>query len=142
MEYAALLALHDHPILWEYSLDFTHDTATARFAKFVEELSAALGTSLRSETGSYIQDASFHSQVFLPLSDDHCAVVRFSNFGDMVAVDDEEPIPDTTIKQVTELLAKHDYTWVPAAVLHAPYTGVNPGVTGISSWWIRYFDYV
>jgi hypothetical protein len=142
MDYLELLWRHDHPTHWEYPPGFDYRAATERFARFVEELSAKLGVAPRVETGVHIQDASFHSQVFLPLPGGRFALIRFSNFGDMATVSDDEPVPDSTMAEVLELLAKHGYVYVPAAVLAGTYTGSNPGVTGIDTWWIRYFDWV
>ncbi len=142
MDYAQLLAKHDHPTHWEYPPGFDYEAATARFGKFVAALSAALGEPMTSETGVHIQDASFHSQVFLPLSGGRQGLIRFSNFSDMATVGDGEPVPEPTMAVVLELLARHGYIYVPAALLDTDYTGSNPGVTGIRSWWIRYFDYV
>jgi len=107
-----------------------------------QPLAATLGVAPRAETGVHIQDASFHSQMFLPLPGDRHALIRFSNFGDMATVSDDEPVPEPTMAVVRELLARHGHVYVPAAVLAQPYTGSNPGVTGIDTWWIRYFDWV
>mgnify|MGYP001035425781 CR=1 FL=1 len=142
MDYAQLLAQHDHPIYWECPPGFDHEAAIARFARFLAALSAVLGESIPSETGCHIQDASFHSQAFLPLASGQRGLIRFSDFGDMATICDDVPIPEPTMKAVLEQLARHGYVYVPATVLHAPYTGGNPGVTGISSWWIRFFDWV
>jgi hypothetical protein len=142
MDYLDLLRRHDHSTQWEYPPGFDYLAATGRFARFVEELCAKLGVALRSETGARIQDASFHSQVFLPLPGDQHALIRFSNFGDMAAISDDEPVAEPTMAAVVGLLAKHGYVYVPANVLAQPYTGSNPGVTGIDTWWIRYFDWV
>jgi hypothetical protein len=142
MDYSELLRRHDHPTHWEYPPGFDHASATARFARLVDDLSAALTVAPRVETGSNIQDASFHSQIYLPLADGRFALVRFSNFGDMVAVSDNEPVPERTMRVFQDLFARHGYVYVPATVLAEPYTGGNPGVTGIDSWWIRYFDWV
>jgi hypothetical protein len=40
------------------------------------------------------------------------------------------------------LFEQHGYVYMPATILEQPYTGNNPGVTGIPNWWIRYFDWV
>ncbi|MFO0796667.1 MAG: hypothetical protein U0804_04265 [Gemmataceae bacterium] len=142
MDYASLLAQHDHPTHWEYPPGFDYAAATARFGRFMADLSAALGQPVPSETGSYIQDASFHSQASLPLPDGRQATIRFSNFGDMVTVDNNDLVPEPVMAVVLELFIRHGYTYIPAAVLDADYTGSNPGVTGIQTWWIRYFDWV
>jgi hypothetical protein len=153
MDYTKLLQQHDDAKNWEYPLGFDYHAATTRFAKCAEALSTALGIPGKSETGSAIQDASFHSQIFVPLTDERYAMVRFSNFGDMVSVGtcyfgemapdrNDEPIPAAVLNTIVEVLEKEGYVYVPPEVLMQPYTGKNPGVTGIRDWWIRYFDWV
>lgn len=80
MDYAGLLTQHDHPTAWEYPPGFDHKAAIARFTRFVADMSAALGQRVSSETGDHIQDASFHSQAFLPLAGGVQGLIRFSNF--------------------------------------------------------------
>ena len=153
MDYMDLLQRHDDPKHWEYPPGFDDIAASARFDKCADALSIAIGSPLRSETGSAIQDASFHSQIFASVGDDRYAMIRFSNFGDMVSVgtcyfgemapdDADEPIPPTMLKTIVAVLEKEGYVYVPPEVLMQRYTGKNPGVTGIRDWWIRYFDWV
>jgi hypothetical protein len=142
VEYLNLLRQHDDPRRWEYPTGFDYDAATRRFAKFTEALSALLKVTLKSESGSYIQDASFHSQIYVPLDSERYTLIRFSNFGNMATVSEDEPVSEELMRAIVELLEKHGYVYVPAAVLDQPYTGENPGVTGIRTWWIRYFDWV
>ncbi len=93
MDYAQLLATYDHPTHWEYPPGFDYMAATARFSEFLTALSAALGEPVTFESGVHIQDASFHSQIFLPLPNGRQGLIRFSNFGDMATVGDCEPLP-------------------------------------------------
>jgi len=142
MDYLELFRRHDHPTRCESPPGFDYAAASSRFATFAKELSAKLVLNLRTETGSDIQDASFHSQIYLPTSNDWHALLRFSNFGEMATVTEDEPAPPATLAAVIELLAKHGYVYIPVEMLHRPYDGKNLGVTGIDSWWIRYFDWV
>ncbi len=142
MDYQELLRRHDHPTRWEYPPDCDHRQAADRFARFLNDLDTALGAAQRSETGSHIQDASFHSQIYLSLPEGRFALIRFSNFGDMVTVSEDDPVPEQMWQLLHQLFTQHGYVYVPAAVLGTPYTGTNPGVTGIDTWWIRYFDWV
>jgi hypothetical protein len=142
MDFLKLLRQHDDPIRWERPPGFDAGVAAERFARFVEDLSARLSVAVRSEAGVFVQDASFHSQAFLPLPGGPPAQIRFSNFGDMASVSEDERVPEPTMAAVVELLARHGYVYVPAEVLDQPYTGNNAGVTGIKTWWIRYFDWV
>lgn len=142
VDYLDLLRQHDDPRRWEYPVGFDYDAATRRFAEFSNALAASLNVPLKSESGSYIQDASFHSQIYVPLDSGRNTLIRFSNFGDMAAVSEDGPVPKEMMRGIIELLEKHGYVYIPARVLDQPYTGANPGVTGIRNWWIRYFDWV
>jgi hypothetical protein len=142
MDYLQLLRENDDPTQWEYPRDFDYHLATTEFAKFADELSMAQGVALKTETGVIIQDNSFHSQICIPLPGDRSAVNRFSNFGKMVTVSEDESVPKEMLSTMKELFSRHGYVYVPASILDQPYTGRNPGVTGIRTWWIRYFDWV
>jgi hypothetical protein len=145
MDFTELLQRHDDPKHCEHPPGFDYKMAERRFAKFAEALSSALGVPLKSETGAKIQDASFHSQIYLPLGEERYALIRFSNFGDMATVgtvSEDESVPAALMKTVVELLEKHGYVYVPASVLDRPYTGRIPGELGIGTWWIRYFDWL
>jgi hypothetical protein len=135
-----MLKHYDDPDHWEYPSDFYYDQEIARYHTFVAQLCAALRMDLRSETGNLIQDASFHSQLFLPGKEGKPVALRFSNFGQMVSVYEEENVADI-LPTVKEILAK-DYVYVPPRLLKRPYNGKNRVVTDIATWWQRYFDWV
>jgi hypothetical protein len=105
MDYTRLLLQHDDPTRWEYPPDFDYVAAAAKFAQFIAALAGELGIILKAETGSHIQDASFHSQVYLPLPGDKYVLIRFSNFGDMATGSDDEPVPEALTELVAKLLA-------------------------------------
>jgi len=107
VEYLDLLRRHDHPRSWEYPTGFDYDTATRRFGKFTEALSALLKLALKSESGSHIQDASFHSRIYVPLDSERYTLIRFSNFGDMATVSEDEPVPEELMRAIVELLEEH-----------------------------------
>jgi hypothetical protein len=142
MDYQQLLREYDDSTHWEYPPSFDYRAATIRFKKFADELSATLGVPLTTETGSYIQDASFHSQLLVPLAGGRNTLIRFSNFGNMVTISEDEPAPEEMLSTIKRLFDRYGYVYVPASVLEQPYRGSNPGVTGIDTWWIRYFDWV
>jgi hypothetical protein len=133
----AFLQQHDDPVRWEYPEGFDYSAAVSRFREFVAKINRVLGTRFKTETESHIQDASFHSQVDLG-----GVWLRFSNFGDMVAVTDDSFADPDTLRIVRAHLSDHCYRFMPNSVLDQPYTGSNLGVTGIDTWWIRYFDWV
>ena len=118
--------------------NFDYNEAIRRFRRVVAELERQLGKTLEVQTESHIQDASFHSQVCLPGG----GIMRFSNFGDMISVVDEESANGDALDVAKRIVQEHGYAYIPEEVLQAPYTGENPGVTGIRDWWIRYFDWV
>jgi hypothetical protein len=133
----ALFHKYDDPIQWEYPIGFDYNTAVSRFRHFAAQLDTLTAVPHKIETGSLIQDASFHSQIDLG-----AGWLRFSNFGNMVSITPDHQINDITISLVAKLCQENEYLFVPTEVAETPYTGKNPGVTGISSWWIRYFDWV
>ena len=136
-EALALFRKHDDPVRWECPRDFERHRAIARFRGFAAALDAAAGSAHDIETGSQIQDASFHSQIALG-----SGWLRFSNFGDMVSITPDYELDDATLALVSSLCHEKGYCFVPTAFGELPYDGTNPGVTGIRDWWIRYFDWV
>ncbi|MFG0285341.1 MAG: hypothetical protein ACF8R7_13055 [Phycisphaerales bacterium JB039] len=141
-DYLELLRRHDDPVLWEYPEGFDHTRAVLRFRRFAEHLESRWEKPIRTETEIEIQDASFHSQIFVSVSHGGRVVIRFSNFGDMATFEEEAAVPDDLRETLLSLFEHHGYVYVPYDVLTEPYTGSNPGVTGIRDWWIRYFDWV
>lgn len=142
MDYLQFLIKNDDPTYWEHPPNFDYRASLVKFECFAKDLSQLIDTPLKSESGTNIQDASFHSQIYLPLPDGHHALIRFSNFGNMTTISEDEPLPEDTLNRLKALFDKHGYIYVPATVLDQPYSGCNPGVRGIDTWWIRYFDWV
>src|ERR1700722_9270821 len=85
VDYQKLFERLDDPVRWEYPLEFDYQDAVRRFRAFTDELEKTLGIPLVAETESLIQDASFHSQILVDN-----AWVRFSNFGNLVAISNED----------------------------------------------------
>ncbi len=142
MDYSRLFRQHDHPTHTEAPPGFDYKETSKRFQKFLNDLSTKLKMTLPSETGYLIQDASFHSEVTLPLPNKRHAFIRFSNFGNMVTVGNVNFLSERMTVAVLELFEIHGYIYVPESELAAEYTGSNPGVSGIRNWWIRYFDWI
>jgi len=141
MDYRALLNQHDDPVHWEWPPHFDYEAAEREFHALVASLETRLAMKLVSESGSHIQDASFRGQVAIPQGDEQ-AMLRCSNFGRMAAIANQEILPEPAKLSVLSVLAEHGYVFVPEVELSQPYTGKNPGVTGIDTWWVRYFDWV
>lgn len=131
------LERYDNPDHWERPPDFDWQTESRDFAAFVLGLEAGLGRRFEVETGSRIQDASFHSEIVLP-----GGRLRFSNFGRMIAVTPDSEIPEDVMAAIRELAAGRGYTLVPTADLETPYPRGDGTQLGIRTWWIRYFDYL
>jgi len=138
MDYQALLHRHDHPTHVESPPKFDWRKARRCVEKCVAKLVAVLGVDLVPDWDS--QDASFCCELWLPLESGAMALIRFSSFGDMVTVAEDNPVPNSVLGQAQQVFAQHGFVYVPAAVLDTPYTGCAPGT--IATWWIRYFDYL
>lgn len=147
MDYMDLLRRHDDPTHWDLPDNFDYESARARVEKFAAALASAFGflrrlgsgQHLELETGSLIQDASFHSQILIPIPQPG---IRFSNFGDMVSVWDEKSVSPELLQTIRNLCDQLGYVYVPEDILKQPYTGSNPGVSGIPDWWTRYFNWL
>ncbi|HBE71074.1 MAG TPA: hypothetical protein DDW52_23250 [Planctomycetaceae bacterium] len=136
------LETNDDPERWEYPLGFDYQAEQRRFHEFAAAFSAAFSITSKIETGACIQDASFHSQLIFSVGLARSHSLRFSNFGSFVTVNDDEDVPNKMLSTILKLADQFGYIYIPYRYLDADYTGSNPGVTGIDSWWVRYFDYV
>ena len=128
---------YNDPRRWEYPEKYDYLGAISQFSRFVKALDVATGHPHKVETGSHIQDASFHSEVYI-----NTGWLRFSNFGNMVSITPDHEVDSATVTTILRLCQEMGYTFIPTEFTELPYTGTNPGVTGIRNWWIRYFDYV
>jgi hypothetical protein len=142
MDYLAILRQHDDQVHWEYPPNLDYAGAVTKFKRFATSLAEALRAPLRTETESYIQDASFHSQIFVPLPDGGFTLIRFSNFGDMVTIGEDQPVPENVREIVLNLFEKFGYVYIPADVLEQAYTARDPKISCIRTWWIRFFDWL
>ncbi|MEZ5384873.1 MAG: hypothetical protein R3F13_05105 [Prosthecobacter sp.] len=142
-DYLQLFQEYDHAWRCEFPPSFDLIAAEERFTLLAKELVTAYpGT--KFETGSTIQDASFHGQVFLAF-EGLTILIRASNFGRFITFFDEEDhmlLPDETRCCLLELFIKHRYRFVPPEVLSMPYTGKCKGVSGFRDWGYRYFEYI
>jgi hypothetical protein len=142
-DYLPLLRAHDDADHAEAPRGFDRREAERRFVRLAEEMVAAFPEST-FETGSAIQDASFHGEVRLVLGRgcrEH-ALVRASNFGSFVAIEDEGRSLGREERQwLLVLFEAHGYTFIPEKVLTQPYDGDHPDLTG-RDWWERYFEWL
>lgn len=125
----------------EHPKGFDHYQAQQRFRAVVAAL-AELGIAGEAETGENIQDASFHSQLFIPDLLHKQTVIRFSNFGDLVAMTDDELMDPAQVQAIKSTLVTHGYVYVPYAMTLGAYRGHYYSVSEIcQSWWDRFFDW-
>ncbi|MEO6049076.1 MAG: hypothetical protein ABIQ57_16445 [Candidatus Kapaibacterium sp.] len=136
-EYLALFAKYDDPVGTEHPVGFDRVNAIARFNEFAGELSHRAHAEYVTETGFYIQDASFHSEIHLP-----GGRLLFSCFGEMIAFSIDHEIPSQLVELVRDLAREHGYILVPTGILETPCTSANPALRGLCTWWERFFDYL
>ncbi len=151
-DYQALLEKYDEPdpahaesplpIGDFYERQSYADSCHMRRQAFLADLGKALGKPLEAEGA---QDASFSRGVILPADDRGEGYfpdveLRFSNFGELAAVAEEESTSSEILELVRSLLAHHGFTYIPLWILRKPYTGKNPAIKG--TWWYRYFEYI
>ncbi|TWT94833.1 hypothetical protein Pla108_36840 [Botrimarina colliarenosi] len=108
------------------------------------ELEAVTGRRLAFEGGIHNQDASF--SVTIRLSETpyknltYVCDLRFSNFGEMVAVTDENYEATTECSDIFEIARRHRFVPIRRELLDRPYDGVNGDA--FDTWWIRFFDWL
>jgi hypothetical protein len=133
----SLLEQHDDANHWERPSNFDWPKESADFSSFLRELESKVGRNFEYETGSRIQDASFHSQIVLP-----GGLLRFSNFGRMIAFTPDNEVPAEIRLVIGQLANARGYTLVPTTDLEQPYPRGGGTRLTIGTWWIRYFDYL
>ena len=145
-QYIGILEKHDDPIRWEDPEGFDYEKEQRGFFKAKDRIQQILRRKLEFKTGSWIQDASYHSHLVLDKdcikNESESAQVRFSNFGKLIAFANEDSINERIKIDIIQHLNELGYTYIPEDILFQPYTGKNRGVTGIDNWWVRYFDFV
>ena len=141
MNYEELLRQHDDTVNWEWPPNFDFEAAERDFYALVAALEEQLGIKLEAVSGVHVQDASFRGQVEIRQHAE-TALLRCSNFGQMASIANEDALPPSIVSTVKSVLVGHGYVFVPESELARTYTGTNPGVTGIATWWARYFDWI
>jgi hypothetical protein len=126
---------NDDPQNWEFPVDFD-DQAFDRFEEFYKAFERRTGLQLPHT--SDFQDTSFHS--IINLDGNHW--LRFSNFGNLISINADESVNKELLKTIKTLAKEHGYIYIPSRYTDLPYDGKNPGVSGIKTWWARYFDWV
>lgn len=108
------------------------------------ELEVALGRRMKFEGGIYNQDASFSIAIRLTETPGqgvtHVCDLRFSNFGSLIAVTDEDYERSPECMKVFEIAEQHGFTSVHHEILDRDYDGING--SAFATWWIRFFDWL
>lgn len=133
-----LLEAADRQGQWEQPDGFDRRAAIQRFSRFLADVEQRLGRRLLAETGSMLQDCSFHAEVSLD-----GGLLRFNNFGNLAAFTSDHTVSAAILDIVAELLSQHGYTFlVRTAELEEPYPPFPRSSPGGWTWWIRFFDYL
>jgi len=144
MSTADLLAKLDLKGAYEFPPKFDQEDLEARAAIVHRELEQVLGRSFVFEGGIHNQDASFSVAIRLIETPGdrfaHVCDLRFSNYGDMVAVTDEDYDGSPECLRVFEIARKHGFTPIEHEILDRDYDGINGDA--FPTWWIRYFDWI
>jgi hypothetical protein len=125
---------------------FDYREARKRFLAFVPALNAALGVACEVTPEDRVQDCSFHGEIVLPSEvvidwdPTILTALRFSNFGNFVAVVSEVNVRRNQLPLIGSTLAEYGYVYVPDEVLEEPYDGDM--APDIRSWHVRFFDYL
>ncbi len=137
-DYLQLLKSHDDAEYVESPPGFDYDVAEAQFSVMANEVVSAFPGS-RFETGTEIQDASFHGQIYVAL-EGRIALVRVSNFGNFVTfVDDDACLTSAAADRLLNVFAAHGYTFIPRDVLATQYDGTCNDAFGFRTRACRFF---
>ena len=132
--YLAYLRDQDDPMRWVAPRMFDRCAELRRFQRFVDGLEARLGRKLDYELGSGIDEGAFHGEVFFA-----GAVIRFSNFGRMIAIVSGEVLSTQVRLLIDQVADEQGYIVIPASLLSLPYSGSNGLVSSDETWGSRYF---
>ncbi|MHB9089338.1 MAG: hypothetical protein ACYC5A_08985, partial [Thermoleophilia bacterium] len=142
-----LLLLHDEDQAWEFPSHFDADDMEKRARKVHSELCSHFGK-LEFEDWIDNQDASFGlAIIFKPYEKKTSSimqqpVIRFSNFGNFATFTLEELLPENARRIIIDSLNHNGFIFIDAEEIDEPYDGVMAPNESISTWWIRYFDWL
>ncbi|MGZ3236381.1 MAG: hypothetical protein ACXWIN_00220 [Burkholderiaceae bacterium] len=142
-----LLLLHDEDQAWEYPNQFDAENMEKRAREVYSELCGHFGE-LKFEDWIFNQDASFGlAIIFKPYEKKtgtilQQPVVRFSNFGNLATFTCEDLLPENARRVIVNSLSQNGFVFVDSEEIDEPYDGVMAPNESISTWWIRYFDWL
>jgi hypothetical protein len=140
MDDVALIALMerlDNGGFREWPHSFDHGAAMTRFLEVARllqaELSCYFEPGAQTQVDTHVEDAGFHAEVELIPGGKR---LRFSNFGDLVAMHEDEEAPKEILAKAIAVIETRGYIYVPFRLLQRPYPD---GL--VEDWWTRHFDY-
>ncbi len=147
-EYMGILRQHDQSQDPEFPDGFVkqgvYQECVCKFNCFKRSLGNVMQRELYATPQEHMQDCSFHAELHLPAEvlidpkENWLYCLRFSNFGQMVELSDEESVKEGTRKLIATCLDEHGYILIPTGLLRQPYDGK---FRFIKTWHVRYFDY-
>lgn len=143
----AILMSLDERGQYEFPARFDAEEAERVARKLNEDL-AQRGINTRFEDWIHNQDASFGLAIVLisasreTLRGNIEPTIRISNFGKMAAITFEDQLSTETLEIVKDAIIANGYTCMNENELDEAYDGVNAPDQALSTWWIRYFDWI
>jgi hypothetical protein len=147
LEWIAYLVEVDDAHNAEHPVGFKSSLAEQKFSGLVDGLNKHYRINLAIHSGKSIQDSSFHAESSIPaewlIEHGYILKLRASNFGNLLAVvDDDGMIKTDYLNVIRQLAQEMHYRFVPTCVLLETYTGTNKGIEGFQNWMHRYFDWL
>lgn len=142
-----LLLQYDEDQAWEFPSSFDANEIERRARKVYAELCERFGN-LEFEDWIHNQDASFGlAIIFKPFEIVNSfavqqPVIRFSNFGNLATFTYEEQLPKNARQAIVESLSRHGFIYVDSEELAESYDGIMSPNEAVSTWWIRFFDWL
>ena len=141
-----LLKAADHPWELEQPPDWDPLAATERFLRLSGDVNRIVGAECEVELWPMIKHATFHGEIVLPaaaLQREGYAVVRVSNFGDLVAVlNDDSTVKPEVLAQLRRRFERMHYKYIPSLLLGRTYDGHQRGTRQFGVWADRLFGYL
>jgi hypothetical protein len=136
----------DHPWEIEQPPQWDPFDAIERFLKLITALQEKLGIDGEVQLWPGIRNATFHAELVLPpaiLRAEGWAVMRASNFGNLIAVlNDETVVQDAPLAEIREQSIAAGYRFIPSAQLRKRYDGHHRGARLFTTWADRLFGYL
>jgi hypothetical protein len=141
-----LLKAADHPWELEQPPDWDPLEATERFLRLSGDVNRILGAECEIELWPMIKQATFHGEIILPaaaLQREAYAVIRLSNFGNLVAVlNDDSAVKPEVLVQLRRRFERSHYKYIPSTLLRRAYDGHHRGTRQFGVWADRLFGYL